>query len=91
MGGGCGQGMCTLNPRGRLAVGPRTTLKEIPLYEIPGAVHPKPVLVCVCVRVCVCVCVCVCVRSRSTWSLHCHCLQLVWPSWLTFLHGLTLD
>ena len=51
MGGGCGQGMCTLNPRGRLAVGPRTTLKEIPLYEIPGAVHPKPVLVCV--RVCV--------------------------------------
>ena len=34
--------MCTLNPRGRLAAGPRTTLKEIPVYEDPRAVHPKP-------------------------------------------------
>ena len=50
--------MCTLNPRGRLAVGPRATLKEIPLYEIPGAVHPKPVLVCLCARVCVCARLC---------------------------------
>ena len=31
----------TLNPRGRLVAGPRETLKEIPLYEVLGAVHPK--------------------------------------------------
>ena len=34
---GAGRGNGSLNPRDRLAVGPRRNLKEIPLYEFPGA------------------------------------------------------
>ena len=40
------RGPCTLNPRGHAAAGPCTTLKEVHVYEVPGAfhwaVHPKP-------------------------------------------------
>ena len=35
-------GPCTLDLRGLAVVGPRETLKEIPLYGVTGAVHLKP-------------------------------------------------
>ena len=33
---------CTLDPRCRAPARPRTTLKEIPLHEVPGDLRPEP-------------------------------------------------